>query len=146
MGTTLTRLLSASHGLTKPNTFDHRRKEIIASPFKVATDRHQPVDTVIQKLEKLAKKPAVPLPKSPSQLKVIKLRKTPSSSSSDTEKESLEATRAHQKLKRPKRHANRVHRPISKAYKKQSQTSTKNAMFAAGEIITEKIVKPRPPT
>ena len=72
------------------------------------------LELVVQKLEELAKKPAVPLPKNPSQLKVIKVRTTPSSSSSDTEKESLKAKRARQKLKRPERHANRVHQPISK--------------------------------
>ena len=92
------------HGKSLPTNPSHSKDE-------------RALDIVVQKLEKLAKKPAIPLPKSPSQLKVIKIHTISSSSSSDTEKESLEATRAHQRLKRPKRHANRVHRPISKVYK-----------------------------
>ena len=90
----------------------------------------------MRKLEKIAKKPVVSLPKSYSQLKVIKLRTTPSttpsSSSSDTEKESLQATRAHQRLKRPKRHANRVHRPIAKTYK-EAKPNKPQKCYACGK-------------
>ena len=41
-------VVRSSHPPLEAITFDHRRKEIIASPFKVATDRHQPVDKVIK--------------------------------------------------------------------------------------------------
>ena len=41
-------VVRSSHPPLEAITFDHRRKEIIASPFKVATDRHQPVDKVIE--------------------------------------------------------------------------------------------------
>ena len=81
------------------------------------------LDLVVQKLEELAKKPAVPLPKSPSQLKVIKLRSTSSSSSSETDekvskvKETLKARKARYKLE-AKKHPKEVSQPVSKAHKK----------------------------
>ena len=104
------------------------------------------LEIVVQKLEELAKKPAVPLPKSPSQLKVIKLRTTPSSSSSDTDEESLEAKWARLRLKRPERQLIESIDPFPKPTKKQSQTSLKNAMVAASVAITEEVVRPKPPT
>ena len=41
-------VVRSSHPPLEAITFDHRRKEVIASPFKVVTDRHQPVDKVIE--------------------------------------------------------------------------------------------------
>ena len=41
-------VVRSSHPPLEAITFDHRKKEIIASPFKATTDRHQPVDKVIE--------------------------------------------------------------------------------------------------
>ena len=113
---------------TKTWTLDEP-KDIVSKPTpkqplvkSSATSPSHPKDKtaleiVAQKLEELAKRPAVSLPKCTSQLKVLKLRTTPSNSSSDTDEESLEAKWRRLRLKRPERHARRVHQPISKAYK-----------------------------
>ena len=95
------------------------KQPLVKSP---ATNPSHPKDKtaleiVAQKLEELAKRPAVSLPKHTSQLKVLKIRKTSSCSSSDTYEESLEAKWRRLRLKRPEKHASRVHRPISKTYK-----------------------------
>ena len=41
-------VVRSNHPPLEAITFDHRKKEIIASPFKATTDRHQPVDKVIE--------------------------------------------------------------------------------------------------